>query len=167
MPKSWNECLADSPPELLSDLLIPPENCAEKIVWPLSLLALRKGLQRLCISRNVRNIEHHKTMPHLEKPKMNGMTNQNDPNNNATVDFNCLTHPKINAILTKKNIKEKKRHEIKRMSQLSAGIASKLDVKYIVDFGSGLGHLARLLAYGHKLNVCCLEKERTLTMQAK
>lgn len=36
-----------------------------------------------------------------------------------------------------KNIKEKKRHEIERMSQLTAGIANDLDVKYIVDFGSG------------------------------
>lgn len=40
------------PPEYLSDLLIPPEKPVEKIVWPLSLLALRQVLQRLCISRD-------------------------------------------------------------------------------------------------------------------
>lgn len=70
-------------------------------------------------------------------------------------------------VLTKKKIKEKKRHEIERMSQLTAGIANELGVQYIVDFGSGLGHLARLLAYGYGLNVCCLEKEAILTDQAE
>lgn len=67
----------------------------------------------------------------------------------------------------KKSIKEKKRHEIERMGQLTANIAKELGVKYIVDFGSGLGHLARLLAYGYKLNVCCLERDTALTNQAK
>lgn len=32
---------------------------------------------------------------------------------------------------------------------------------------TGLGHLARMLAYGYKLEVCCLEKEQALTEQAK
>lgn len=76
-------------------------------------------------------------------------------------------HPKTKNILTKKNIKEKKRHEIERMSQLTANIANEYGVKYIVDFGAGLGHLARLLAYGHRLNVCCLEMQIALTKQAK
>lgn len=67
----------------------------------------------------------------------------------------------------RKKIKAKKQHEIERMGQLTADIAAKLNVKYIVDFGSGLGHLARLLAFGYGLNVCCLEKEHTLTDQAK
>lgn len=67
----------------------------------------------------------------------------------------------------RKKIKAKKQHEIERMGQLTAEIASKLNVKYIVDFGSGLGHLARLLAFGYGLNVCCLEKDKTLTDQAQ
>lgn len=67
----------------------------------------------------------------------------------------------------KKNIKLKKRHEIEKMSQLTASIAYEYGIKYIVDFGSGLGHLARLLTYGHRLNVCCLEMQAPLTKQAK
>lgn len=105
-------------------------------------------------------------MNYLQQPESN-QSNHNDQNNNPKPKFNCLTHPKIKTILTKKSIKEKKRHEIERMSQLTADIADDLDVKYIIDFGAGLGHLARLLAYGYGLNVCCLEKEVVLTKQAK
>lgn len=70
-------------------------------------------------------------------------------------------------MLMKKKIKQKKRHEIERMGQLTADLAKEFGVNYVVDFGSGLGHLARLLAYGYKLNVCCLEKETALTDQAE
>lgn len=70
-------------------------------------------------------------------------------------------------VLMKKNIKAKKQHEIEKMSQLTASIAYENGIEYIVDFGSGLGHLARLLTYGYRLNVCCLEMQRSLTDQAK
>lgn len=53
------------------------------------------------------------------------------------------------------------------MSRYTAEVAENLDVQYIVDFGAGLGHLARSLAYGYKLNVCCLEKEPEFTKQAR
>lgn len=78
-----------------------------------------------------------------------------------------MKHPKISKILTKKKIKEKKRHEIERMGKLTKKIAKESNVEYVVDFGSGLGHLARLLSYGHGLNVCCIEKQVVLTDQAK
>lgn len=74
---------------------------------------------------------------------------------------------KLQTILTKKNIKEKKRHEIEKLSQLTAQIADSSDVKYIVDFGAGLGHLARSLSFNFGLKVCCLEQDTSLTEQAK
>lgn len=51
MPKSWINSLTHIPPEFLSDLLIQPKENTEKTIWPLSLLALRKLIQRLSISR--------------------------------------------------------------------------------------------------------------------
>lgn len=39
--------------------------------------------------------------------------------------------------------------------------------QYVVDVGSGLGHLARLLAYGYDLKVCCLEAQENLSCQAR
>ncbi|XP_031634471.1 protein RRNAD1 [Contarinia nasturtii] len=156
MPKSWIQTLGHISPEHLTDLLIPPVQNTECTVWPLSLLALRTLMQRLCIPRE----------PISFSQRIDAEENQSDSNNNPKKKFNCLTHPKIGTVLTKKNIKAKKRHEIERMSQLTVNIARELNVNYVVDFGSGLGHLARVLAYGHGLRVCCLEKEITLTDQA-
>lgn len=175
MPKSWKKSLENVMPEHLSDLLIPPEQPIEKRVWPLSLLALRKLLQRLCITRKTDSpylvIDGHlnsnsKRNFNVTNMKMEA-TDQNDRNNNPNSNVKSVPSAKIKTILMKKKIKAKKQHEIERMGQLTAEIASKLNVNYIVDFGSGLGHLARLLAYGYGLNVCCLEKENTLTDQAK
>lgn len=88
-------------------------------------------------------------------------------NNDIKQELNCLKHKEISKILTKKKIKLKKRHEIERMGKLTEKIARELKVEYVVDFGSGLGHLARLLSYGYGLNVCCIEKQVALTDQAK
>lgn len=171
MPKSWKKIFSNAMPEHLSDLLVPPERPIEKIVWPLSLLALRKLLQRLCISRKTEFspsiIDEHSNSDSNRNEKMPA-TDQNDSNNNnPKSDSKSLPSAGIKTILMRKKIKAKKQHEIERMSQLTAEIANKSDVKYIVDFGSGLGHLARMLAFGYGLNVCCLEKESTLTDQAK
>lgn len=184
MPKSWMGTLSNARPEHLSDLLVPPNRQIEKIVWPLSLLALRNLLQRLCISRNVEplhtTINRRRSNNNVKSSQISNTTHEVDGdikvqgchecdsnNNDLNKNFDCSTSKKIGAILMKKKIKAKKRHEIERMSQLTAKIANESRVKYIVDFGSGLGHLARLLAYGYGLNVCCLEKEHTLTDQAK
>lgn len=161
MPNSWIETMSSVLPENLCDLLMPPDRPSEKVVWPLSLLALRKSLERLCIPRKT-------TLTHSTGASAKIVTHQsNDPNNNPNVDRTNLPSAKMKSILMKKKIKAKKQHEIERMGELTAKIAGELNVKYVVDFGSGLGHLARFLAYGCGLNVCCLEKERALIDQAK
>lgn len=43
----------------------------------------------------------------------------------------------------------------------------KTQVDFVVDFGAGLGHLARLLGYGYGVQVCCVEMQRNLSEQAK
>lgn len=88
-----------------------------------------------------------------------------DANNNFRNQ--CKTHKKLQTFLTKKNIKEKKRHEIEKMSQLTARIAKDCGVQYIVDFGAGSGHLARALAFNFGVKVCCLEQQAALTEQAR
>lgn len=182
MPKSWMQTLSNAKPEHLSDLLVPPERPTEKMVWPLSLLALRKLLQRLCISRKTTNSSHTiddsskesnpksiKIGENVQQRTENKVptTDHSDSNNNPNSQLKCASPDKIKTILMKKKIKAKKQHEIERMGHLTAKIANELNVKYIVDFGSGLGHLARFLAYVYGLNVCCLEKDTLLTDQAK
>lgn len=66
-----------------------------------------------------------------------------------------------------KQMKMKKCHEIDRMAELSAATARKCNVKYLVDFGAGLGHLARILSFQHGLRVCCLEQDKTLSTEAR
>lgn len=53
------------------------------------------------------------------------------------------------------------------MSRFTAEVAKELALEFIVDFGSGAGHIARLLSYGYGLNVCCIEKEIPLIDKAK
>ena len=69
--------------------------------------------------------------------------------------------------LFSKNVKLKKRHEILNFSKVCSEYAERLNVKYIVDFGSGMGHLARTLTYGYGLRVCCIEMQETLIETAR
>jgi protein-L-isoaspartate O-methyltransferase len=50
---------------------------------------------------------------------------------------------------------------------MTANVAQTESCQYIVDIGSGLGHLARLLAYGYGLKVCCLEAQENLSHEAR
>lgn len=62
-----------------------------------------------------------------------------------------------------KNVKLKKRHEIEIMSRICYQAALKTDCFNIVDVGSGLGHLSRLLAFMYGFNVCTFEANSVLT----
>ncbi|KAK6643535.1 hypothetical protein RUM43_005045 [Polyplax serrata] len=76
------------------------------------------------------------------------------------------SHPKLwNLFL--KHVKPKKCYEIFKVAETVAEIAKRLNISYIVDIGSGLGHLSRVLAYGYDLNVCSIETQIKLTTQAR
>lgn len=62
-----------------------------------------------------------------------------------------------------KNVKLKKRHEIDVMSKLCYDLAIKTKCFHIVDIGSGLGHLSRMLSYGYGFSVCTFEAVDALT----
>lgn len=66
-----------------------------------------------------------------------------------------------------KQVKDKKCHEIDRMAELCASTAKRCDTNYVVDFGAGLGHLARILSFQHGMRVCCLEQQEKFTNEAK
>lgn len=66
-----------------------------------------------------------------------------------------------------KQVKQKKCHEIDRMAELCASTARKCNTKYIVDFGAGLGHLARILAFQYDIRVVCLEQQEKLSNEAR
>ncbi len=65
----------------------------------------------------------------------------------------------------RKHVKPKKQHEIARMSEL----ADKLHLgrpRRLVDVGSGVGHLSRLLAHGRRFSVVCADAEADFTASA-
>lgn len=85
---------------------------------------------------------------------------------NTEIKYNeVFMHSKLKHIF-KKHVKPKKRHEVQIMSEICSRTANECKVDYIVDFGAGLGHLSRKLAYGYKLKMCCLEQQDKLTEQA-
>ncbi|XP_059613157.1 methyltransferase-like protein 25B [Phlebotomus argentipes] len=110
-------------------------------VLPLSILTLKYLIQRLSISRKQEKIGN------LHFPGLIG-------------------HPKFRNLFAK-NVKIKKRHEIERMSAICSETAERCGVEYLVDVGGGLGHLSRVLAFGHGKKVCCVERQDSLNIQAR
>jgi hypothetical protein len=75
-------------------------------------------------------------------------------------------HPELKIYFTK-HVKPKKRHEIEIMSRICYNITKYRNVKYIVDFGSGVGHLCRVLSFGYQVQVCGIEQQAALIEQAR
>ncbi|XP_075168374.1 methyltransferase-like protein 25B [Haematobia irritans] len=139
LPKAWTLHFENLPPEQLCYLL-DDGSSSSKCTWPLSILALKAAMQKLCIERRRSN-----SVP--------------------LPSSSILNHPKLKHIFNK-GVKPKKRHEIETMASLCQNISEDIPVDFIVDFGAGLGHLARTLAYGYNIKMCCLEMQTKLNQQA-
>uniref|UniRef100_A0A1I8Q3N7 Methyltransferase domain-containing protein n=1 Tax=Stomoxys calcitrans TaxID=35570 RepID=A0A1I8Q3N7_STOCA len=146
LPHAWRKHFENMPPEqmcfLLEDNDDKSQATATKVnsVWPLSLLALKAAFQWLCIGRR-RTKKDILPRSHL------------------------LDHPKLKHIFNK-GVKPKKRHELDSMAALCKHICQDTPVDFIVDFGAGLGHLARTLGYAYNIKICCLEMQTKLNKQA-
>ncbi|XP_002005384.3 protein RRNAD1 isoform X1 [Drosophila mojavensis] len=141
LPQSWRKQLEDLPVEHLSELLQHSDGVA-RVLWPLELLALRQVLRSLCIRRS--------------PTKQIDVTLPSCP---------LLEHRKLKHMFMK-CVKPKKSHEIKRMAAICARSCQETSISFVVDFGAGVGHLARVLGYGYGINVCCLEMQAALNGQA-
>ncbi|XP_073847672.1 methyltransferase-like protein 25B [Musca autumnalis] len=144
LPPSWRSYFEEVSPEQLCFLLSfdTTQQATNKVnkVWPLTILALRQTFQQLCIDRRQQCRESLPSSP-------------------------LLTHPKLKHIFTK-GVKPKKRHELETMASLCNQICQEHPVDFVVDFGAGLGHLARNLSYAYNIKVCCLEMQTKLNKQA-
>ncbi|KAG4077213.1 hypothetical protein HA402_016200 [Bradysia odoriphaga] len=145
LPKIWKATLEQVEPEILIDLFkLESDSSRDQILWPLSLICLRSLVQQLNISRHNQYVDKK----HLQLEPM------------------CYRHTKLKNAF-RKRIKPKKLHEIERMAALCSRTATDCHVEYVLDFGAGLGHLARVLGYGYGLSVCCLEQQKRLSEEAK
>ncbi|XP_030373449.1 protein RRNAD1 [Scaptodrosophila lebanonensis] len=142
LPVSWQRHFENLPIEALAELLQGNGNVRFNI-WPLELLAIRQLLSTLCVSR-IQNREIEQTLPSCP----------------------LLQHHKLKHMFIK-CVKPKKQHEIKKMASICARSCQRLPVDFVVDFGAGLGHLARVLGYGYGIKVCCFEMQTELNEQAK
>lgn len=78
----------------------------------------------------------------------------------------CGGHPKLKNLFLK-HVKLKKRHEISLMANIVANTASRSSCPAVIDFGSGLGHLVRMLAYKNDLYAAGIECQNQLTVEAR
>ncbi|XP_050340929.1 methyltransferase-like protein 25B isoform X2 [Bactrocera neohumeralis] len=145
LPESWRLHLEQLHPEELATLLNYNKFSKQKhAVWPLSLLALRHLLLQLSIPRN---------------------------QSTNSIDLSVSQRPVLSdrklGHAFNKCVKPKKRHEIQLMASICEYSCQISPVDFVVDFGAGLGHLARLLGYGYGVRVSCIEMRSELNLQAR
>lgn len=118
-----------------------------KHMLPLSFLSLIKSVQALSISRESIFQNKCKSTNHFLK-------------------VNVSNHPKLKNLFLK-HVKLKKRHEINLMADIVSDTATKSNCGAILDFGSGLGHLVRVLGYKYDLFAAGIECQSQLTKEAR
>ena len=67
----------------------------------------------------------------------------------------------------RKHVKPKKQHEIARLGSLVKSISESNNISQIVDIGSGVGHLSRLLAYAHSLKTVSIDSKENYVESAQ
>ncbi|XP_045156232.2 methyltransferase-like protein 25B [Mercenaria mercenaria] len=165
LPESWCSVLSDLTTEELSFLLDRHPVHLRKVA-PLSLLSFKSccdaySLDRRCegdISNKLQNL-----FSGCADGTAAGSRSRTDGKDNETspVQFQPLDESgKLHAFF-KKHVKPKKQHEIKNLGQVIYLLSKHIECDNVVDVGSGLGHLARLLSFGYNLNVTSVEAAGT------
>lgn len=150
LPQSWRVSLENLKPEVLANIIDPAAAFTEFQILPLSLLSLRQSLRYLSLPRAQEFLYADQL-----KPTHSLLYNKNVMQNDHFK--NCFW----------KRIKLKKRHEIQLIAKMCYKLANETQCNYIVDVGSGLGHLSRILCYMYGFRVCALEAQEYLTTEAR
>ncbi|KOB72208.1 Protein RRNAD1 [Operophtera brumata] len=144
LPLCWRESFQNTDPQQLGRVLSgKPTNK----VYPLSLLALISSVEALGI------------------PRESNLHQKPESYDGGSID-RCRSHPKLKNLFLK-HVKLKKRHEISLMARVVDGVAEKSGCGAVIDFGSGLGHLVRMLAYKYELYAAGIECQMQLTEEAR
>ncbi|XP_060572310.1 methyltransferase-like protein 25B [Ruditapes philippinarum] len=161
LPKSWCTTLSELTTEELSFLLDKRPVKLQKVV-PLSLLSFKTCCDSYSLDRQCEDITNK--LCKLFNENDTGRFERSDDDNDdidADVKFNPLDDNGELHAFFKKHVKPKKRHEIKNLAKVVYMLSQHIDCKNVVDVGSGLGHLARLLSFGYNLNVTSVEAAGT------
>ncbi|KAJ2948205.1 hypothetical protein O0L34_g10015 [Tuta absoluta] len=144
LPESWQKSFQNIDPQHLGEIILSGN---ANHVLPLSFLALINAVKALCLPR-----ESSK----FEKFQPDSCMNRDS----------CAGHPKLKNLFLK-HVKLKKRHEISLMAEVVNETALKSRCNAVIDFGSGLGHLVRMLAYKYELYAAGIEGQNQLTEEAR
>ncbi|XP_026738794.1 protein RRNAD1 isoform X1 [Trichoplusia ni] len=145
LPQCWRDTFEHMDPQHLGYILSnKPSNF--NTVLPLSFLALIKSIDALTLPRE----NHSKNISKKEV---------------YDVDT-CKSNSKLKNLFLK-HVKLKKRHEISLMAEIVVDTALETGCKAVIDFGSGLGHLVRVLAYREDLYAAGIECQTQLTEEAR
>lgn len=125
-----------------------------KLILPLSLLAVKKLEESVCISRDPSNLRDSL------KSEFKKLTVKKSLNKQKSFE------EKLQSELQKR-VKPKKLHEIQNIVKICDSTTKSTNVQTIIDFGSGLGHLSRHLQYKLGLDMTCIEQNATLINEAK
>lgn len=117
-----------------------------KYVLPLSLLSLLKAISSLSIPRQ---------STHLQNIEAENISK-----------YASINHPKLKNLFLK-HVKLKKRHEISLMSDLVCEVSKQCKCNGVLDFGSGLGHLVRILSYKYNIETVGIEMQTMLSEEAR
>ncbi|CAG9136999.1 unnamed protein product [Plutella xylostella] len=146
LPPSWQRSFQDMDPADLGKLLV---GLPTKHMLPLSFIALLNTVKALTIPRQTLSNSY-----------------ENNPNIDDTTEFNCGNHPRLKNLFLK-HVKLKKRHEISVMADVVNAVATRTHCRSVIDFGSGLGHLVRVLAYKYDIYAAGIECQSQLTDEAR
>ena len=129
-PVSWRKCFEElTLEEIANNIMTEKKNKTFRFVWPLSLLAFISSCHSLSLNRTQK-----KSLPTKDE---------------------IINQSKIFS----KHIKPKKRHELSLFPNIIHQVCEKTNSKSVVDVGSGLGHLSRMLAYLYDYSVTAIEME--------
>lgn len=141
LPLSWQESFFNIDPNTLGHILMDlPTNH----MLPLSFLALLKTIKSLCLPRQ----DTYKKLNNIKQ---------------ISILADCSKFKN----LFLKHVKLKKRHEINLMANVVHDVALKTGCDSVLDFGSGLGHLVRMLSYKFGLHTVGIECQNQLTDEAR
>ncbi|XP_053611270.1 methyltransferase-like protein 25B isoform X2 [Plodia interpunctella] len=140
LPKSWQKVFENMDASSLGAIISGKHT---NHMLPLSFLALVRAIEAYSLSRK----------------------RLFDPESKIPIS-NYLGHPKLKNLFLK-HVKLKKRHEISLMADIVKLTALDADCNAVVDFGSGLGHLVRMLAYKHEFHAAGIECQTQLTEEAR
>lgn len=152
LPQSFKSLEMGSTYENVAEALLVSEISSDfnrKLVLPLSLLAVKKLEETFCISRR-----HYKS----------------DDFRQITLEMSSYKQKSSKEKLQtelQKRVKPKKLHEIQKMVKICTNTSQTSNVRTIIDFGSGLGHLSRHLQYNLGLDMTCIEQNGCLINEAK